>query len=193
MSKPKIAVIISSTRKGRLADKPAAWLMDQVKDNPDLDFEIVDLRDFPLPMFDEPASNAYMPSSNEVAKAWQEKIAGYDGYFFIVAEYNHSMTAALKNAFDYASVVWAHKPMAALAYGSMGGVRALEHLRLVAIEAEMVPVRNAVHIGGADFFTIFPMAGNQEISAIEDNIKPSLDATLADLVWWTNATKAARG
>lgn len=192
MTKPRIAVIIGSTRAARFADKPAAWLMEQVKDFPELDFELVDLRDFDLPLFDEAASNAFVPSESPAAQAWQNKIGEFDGYLFLVAEYNHSMTGALKNALDQAYVEWAHKPMAALAYGSMGGARALEHLRAVAVELQMVPVRNAVHIGGVDFFTVFPMAGNQEMSAIEANIKPSLDATLGDLVWWANATKSAR-
>lgn len=192
MSKPRIAVIVGSTRATRFADKPAAWLMDKVKDNADLDFELVDLRDFNLPMFDAPASDAYMPSTDANVLAWQEKIASYDGYLFLVAEYNHSITGPLKNALDQAYTAWGKKPMAALAYGSMGGARALEHLRAIAIELQMVPVRNAVHIGGADFFTVFPMGGNAEIATIEANLLPSLEATLGDLAWWANATKAAR-
>jgi len=192
MTKPRIAVIIGSTRATRFADKPAAWLMDQVKDHPELDFDLVDLRDFDLPLFDEAASNAWMPSSDPRAVAWQKKVGEYDGYLFIVAEYNRSMTGALKNALDQAYVEWGHKPMAALAYGAMGGSRALEHLRTVAVELQMVPVRNAVHIAGGDFFAVSPLGGNGEIAAIEDHLKPSLAATLGDLVWWTHATKTAR-
>lgn len=192
MSKPRIAIIIGSTRQTRFADKPVAWLTEQVKDHPELDFELVDLRDFNLPIFDEVASNAFAPTQSPEAVAWQEKLAEFDGYLFVVAEYNRSMTGALKNALDQAYVEWNHKPMAALAYGSMGGARALEHLRGVAIELQMVPVRNAVHIGGADFFAVSPLAANGEMSTIEDHIKPSLDATLADLAWWSKATIAAR-
>ena len=191
-NKPKIAVIISSTRDTRFADKPANWLMDQVKDNADLDFELVDLRDFDLPFFNEAASNLWMPSEDPKAVAWQEKLAGYDGFFFVVAEYNRSITGALKNALDQAYKEWNHKPMAALAYGSMGGARALEHLRLIAVELQMVPVRSAVHIGGGDFFAVSPLGSDQPIESIEDHLKPSLEATLGDLVWWTKATVAAR-
>lgn len=193
MAKPRIAVIIGSTRKTRFADKPAAWLMAQLKDHPELDFELVDLRDQNLPFFDEPASNLWMPSSDPNAVAWQEKLAGFDGFFFVVAEYNRSITGALKNALDQAYKEWVRKPFAAMAYGSMGGARALEHLRLIGIELQMVPLRNAVHIGGSDFFKVFPSGGDAPISEIEENLKPSLKATLEELVWWTKATKAARG
>ncbi|TRW97291.1 NAD(P)H-dependent oxidoreductase [Paracoccus sp. M683] len=192
MAKPKIAVIISSTRATRFADKPAQWFMSKVKDNADLDFDLVDLRDFNLPFFDEPASNLWMPSANPQAVAWQNKLAEYDGYVFIVAEYNRSITGALKNALDQAYKEWNHKPMAAVAYGAMGGARALEQLRLMAVELQMVPVRSAVHIAGGDFFATSPLGANQPIESIEDHLQGSLDATLADLVWWTNATVAAR-
>ena len=191
-NKPKIAVIISSTRDTRFADKPANWLMDQVKDNADLDFELVDLRDFDLPFFNEAASNLWMPSEDPRAVAWQEKLAGYDGFFFVVAEYNRSITGALKNALDQAYKEWNHKPMAALAYGSMGGARALEHLRLIAVELQMVPVRSAVHIGGGDFFAVSPLGQNGEMSTISAHLEPSAKGLLDDIAWWANATKAAR-
>lgn len=192
MSKPRIAVIIGSTRKTRFADKPANWLMEKIKDNADLDFDLVDLRDFDLPFFDEMASNAHMPTQDAKAVAWQKKIGEYDGYIFVVSEYNHSITGALKNALDQAYVEWIHKPMGALAYGSMGGARALEHLRAIAVELQMVPVRSAVHIGGADFFKVSPIGADEPISAIEANLDASVKGLLADLTWWTNATVAAR-
>ena len=193
-SKPKIALIIGSTRKTRFADIPAQWMLAQAKARADMDVELVDLRDFDLPLFDEPASNAYMPSSNPAAVAWQKKVAGFDGYIFVVAEYNHSVTGALKNALDQAYVEWAHKPMAAVAYGSMGGARALEHLRCIAVELQMVPVRNAVHIGGGDFWKVHPgMGGSGNLADIEGAILPSAKLTLDDVVWWAKATMAARG
>ena len=192
-SKPKIALIIGSTRKTRFADIPAQWMLAQAKVRADMDVELVDLRDFDLPLFDEPASNAYMPSSNPAAVAWQKKIAGFDGYIFVVAEYNHSVTGALKNALDQAYVEWAHKPMAAIAYGSMGGARALEHLRCIAVELQMVPVRNAVHIGGGDFWKVHPgMGGSGNLADIEATLLPSAKLTLDDVVWWAKATMAAR-
>ena len=194
MSKPRIALIISSTRDARFADIPAQWMLAQAQARDDMEAELVDLRDFNLPFFNEAASNAWMPSQSPEAVAWQKKIAEFDGYLFIVAEYNRSITGALKNALDQAYVEWNRKAMGALAYGSMGGARALEHLRTIAVELQMVPVRNAVHIGGGDFFKVHPgMGGSGKMADIEGNLMASAKATLDDLVWWANAAKAARG
>lgn len=193
-NKPKIALIITSTRAARVADLPAQWMLAQAQARTDMTVELVDLRDFKLPLFDEPASNAYMPSSSPEAQAWQKKIAEFDGYIFTVAEYNHSISGALKNALDQAYVEWAKKPFTAIAYGSMGGARALEHLRNIGTELQMVSTRNAVHIGGGDFWKIHPhMGGSGNVSDVEAAILPSAKAALDDLVWWANATKAARG
>lgn len=189
---PKIALIIGSTRQTRFADKPAQWLLKEAQKRTDMDIELVDLRDFDLPLFDEAASNAWMPSSDERAVKWQEKMAEFDGYIFVVAEYNRSITGALKNALDQAYTEWNRKPMSAIAYGAMGGTRALEHLRTIAVELQMVPTRNAVHIGGSDFFAVHPLGQNNEIDTIADHLMPSVEATLNDVVWWANATKAAR-
>ena len=194
MSKPKIALIVGSTRKVRFADLPAAWIKAQAEARGDLDIEVVDLRDYPMPLFDEMASNAYVPTLDPIAQKWQAKLAGFDGYIFVVAEYNHSITGALKNALDQAYVEWAKKPMGAIAYGSMGGARALEHLRMIAVELQMVPVRNAVHIGGGDFWKVHPgMGGSGNLADIEGAIAPSAKALLDDVVWWAKATMAARG
>ncbi len=192
MTKPRIALIIGSTRKTRFADTPAQWMLAQMQARDDLEVELVDLRDFDLPLFDEVASNMWAPSADPRAVAWQQKLAEFDGYVFVVAEYNRSITGALKNALDQAYVEWARKPMGAIAYGSMGGARALEHLRTIAVELQMVPVRHAVHIGGGDFFKVHPMGGNAPISEIEGSLAASAKSTLDDIVWWANATKAAK-
>ena len=190
---PKIALVIGSTRATRFADLPAQWMLAQAQARTDMSVELVDLRDYNLPFFNEMASNAYMPSSDAAAVAWQKKMAEFDGYVFVVAEYNHSVSASLKNALDQAYVEWAHKPMAAIAYGSMGGARALEHLRGIAVELQMVPVRNAVHIGGGDFWRVHPgMGGSGNLADIEAALLPSAKLTLDDIVWWANATMAAR-
>ncbi len=192
-AKPKIALIIGSTRATRFADVPAQWMLAQAKARDDMEVELVDLRDFDLPLFNEMATNAWMPSADPRAVAWQKKMAEFDGYIFVVAEYNRSITAALKNALDQAYVEWIHKPMAAIAYGSVGGTRALEHLRNIAVELQMVPVRNAVHVGMADFFKVHPgMGGSGKMADIEANILPAAKSTLDDLVWWAKATMAAR-
>ena len=191
MLNPRIAVIISSTRQARFADKPTQWLMSQVEGHPDLDFELLDLRDQDLPFFDEAASNLWVESQDPRAVAWQQKLAGFDGFLFVVAEYNHSITGALKNALDQAYKEWNRKPMAALAYGSMGGARALEQLRLIAIELQMVPLRNAIHIGAADFFKVSPLGEDAPMPEIEGHLQGSLKATLEELTFWANLLKDA--
>ncbi len=191
--KPKIALIIGSTRQTRFADKPAAWMLKQAQAREDMEVELVDLRDYDLPLFDEAASNLWMPSSDARAVKWQDKIGEFDGYIFVVAEYNRSITGALKNALDQAYKEWNRKPMAAIGYGALGAARAVEHLRTIAVELQMVPTRNAVHIGGSDFFAVHPMGANAEIDTIADHLSASVTATLDDVVWWANATKAARG
>lgn len=194
MSKPKIAIITGSTRPTRFADIPTKWIEAKAKEHGELDVEIVDLRDYPLPFFDEVASNAWVPSVNEVAKKWQAKLAEFDGYIFVVAEYNRSITGVLKNALDQAYVEWGHKVAGIVAYGSVGGARAAEHLRNIAVELQMVPTRSAVHIGGGDFFKVHPgFGGSGNLADIEGSIGPSAKALLDDVTWWAKATKAARG
>lgn len=189
---PRIALIVSSTRDSRWSDTPAQWMLKQAQARTDMEVELVDLKDFDLPLFNEAASNMWMPSSDARAVAWQEKIATFDGFIFAVAEYNHSISGALKNALDQAYKEWVRKPMTAIAWGGMGGARALEHLRNIAVELQMVPVRGAVHIGGADFFKVHPMGGGVAIEEVEENLIPAATGALDDLVWWAKATMAAR-
>ena len=105
-AKPRIAVIISSTRSTRFADKPAQWILKQAQARGDMDVELIDLRDFQLPFFDEKATNRWLPSENPEAVRWQQTIARFDGFIFVVAEYNHSITGVLKNALDEAYNEW---------------------------------------------------------------------------------------
>ncbi len=189
MTNPKIGIIISSTRDVRFGEKPARWIYEAASARDDMDFEIVDLRDFPLPFFNEKASNAWVPTENEVGRRWQQKVAEFDGYIFIVAEYNRSITAALKNALDFAYPEWNRKPAAAVGYGSVGGARAVEHLRNIAVELQMVPTRTGVHIQGADFFAAWQQGKElKELTHLEPNVKAMLD----DLAWWATALKTAR-
>lgn len=189
MAKPKIAIIITSTRDVRFGEKPAQWIYDTASQRDDMEFEIVDLRDFPLPFFNEKASNAWVPTENEVGQRWQKKVAEFDGYIFITAEYNRTITAVLKNALDFAYPEWNRKPAAAVGYGSVGGARAIEHLRNIAVELQMAPTRFGVHIGGSDFFAVWrdgkPLT---ELTHLDGPVKAMLD----DLAWWASALKAAR-
>lgn len=189
MANPKIAIIISSTREARFGEKPARWIYDIAAQRSDIDVEIVDLRDFPLPFFNEVASNAWAPSQNEVAQRWQKKIAEFDGYIFITAEYNRSITGALKNALDQAYVEWNRKPAAYVGYGSVGAARAIEHLRLINVELQMVPTRTGVHIQGGDFMAVSQQGKSlTELTYLQPNVSTMLD----ELTWWAKTLKAAR-
>ena len=185
----KIALIISSTRATRFADKPTAWVKAIADQRSDATFEVLDLRDYPMPFFDEVASNAWAPTTNEVAVRWQKKVAEFDGFIFITAEYNHGPTAVLKNALDYAYPEWNKKPAAFVGYGSVGAARAIEQLRSIAIELQMAPTRTGVYIQGADF-----MGAWRQGAALEDmaHLQPGVQALLDELVWWGSALKAAR-
>ena len=152
MARLKIGVVVGSTRKSRFGDKPAKWIADIAAARGDLDIEILDLRDYPMPFFDEVASSIRAPSRNEIAFAWQTKVASLDGYIFTAAEYNRGPTAVLKNALDYAYDEWNNKPAAFVGYGGVGGARAVEQLRLHAVELQMAPIRNAVHIAWTDLW-----------------------------------------
>jgi len=191
-SKPRIAVIVGSTRPTRFADAPAQWILKQARARADMDVELVDLRDHALPFFDEKASNMWMPSENPEAVRWQKTVARYDGYIFVVAEYNRSITGALKNALDQAYKEWNRKPFTAIGYGSVGAARAIEHLRTIGVELQMVSTRSAIHVGGVDFKTVYPMFGNRPFSEIEANLLPAAKAALDELAWWARATMAAK-
>ncbi len=191
-TKPRIAIIIGSTRPSRLAEKPAQWILKQAKARTDIDVELVDLRDHPMPFFDEIASNRFMPSQNPEAIRWQETVNKYDGFIFVVPEYNHSLPAVLKNALDEAYLEWNHKPFTAIGYGGVGAARSIEHLRQIGIELQMVSTASAVHIGGGDFFTVSPFGQDRPIEEIEANLLPSAKSAFDELVWWARATMAAR-
>jgi NAD(P)H-dependent FMN reductase len=191
-SMPRIAVIIGSTRPARFADKPAQWILKQAQAREDIEVELIDLRNHPLPFFNEAATNMWMPSQNPEARRWQETVGRFDGFIFVVAEYNRSITGVLKNALDQAYKEWNRKPFTAIAYGGSGAARALEHLRGIGVELQMVSTHAAVHIGGGDFMTVYPMFGNKPIEEIEANLLPSAKTALDELVWWAKATMAAK-
>jgi NAD(P)H-dependent FMN reductase len=189
MAKVKIGIIISTTRAARFGDKPAQWIKDIASQRNDLTVEVLDLRDYPMPFFDEAASNAWVPSQDEIAQRWQKKVAEFDGYIFVTAEYNRGVPAVLKNALDYAYPEWNKKPAAFVGYGSVGAARAIEQLRLIAIELQMAPTRTGVHIQGADFMAVWKGAKEiTELSYLQQNATDTLD----QLVWWANALKTAR-
>jgi NAD(P)H-dependent FMN reductase len=187
----KIALIVGSTRPNRFADVPARWLVDGAAAHPGLSLEVLDLRDWQLPFYEEPATpsatgGAY---SNPAAERWRLKIGEFDGYIATAAEYNHGPTAVLKNAFDSAFNEWNGKPISYVGYGGVGGARAVEQLRTIAIELQMAPIKHAVHIGLEPFLGVL-MHGK----SLDDYpfLVQSRTAMLNQIVWWARALKTAR-
>ena len=189
MSKPRVGIIISTTREGRFGDKPARWLYDIASKRSDIDFEIVDLRDYPLPLFDEPRSPAYGQSDRPEVKRWQAKVGELDGFVFVTAEYNRSIPAVLKNALDYVYNEWNRKPAAFIGYGGVGATRAVEHLRNIAVELQLVPTRTGVHITLEPFLAV--MKGEKSLADF-DHLNQGAEATLDELAWHAKALKTAR-
>jgi NAD(P)H-dependent FMN reductase len=189
MAKPKIGIIVGSTRPGRFADKPAQWIAERAKATGKFDIEIVDLRDYPLPFFDETMSPAWGPSQAEGAKAWQDKVASLDGFIITAAEYNRSPTGVLKNALDYAYTEWNNKPVGFVGYGGVGGSRAIEQLRLIAVELQMAPIRNGVHIVWADYAQV--ASGDKALGDFA-HLNQAADDMLNQIDWWVGALMTAR-
>ncbi|HEY9723286.1 MAG TPA: NAD(P)H-dependent oxidoreductase [Oscillatoriaceae cyanobacterium] len=185
----KIGVIISTTRDSRFADKPAEWFMNLASQRKDLTFELVDLRDYPMPFFNEVSINSRVPSKDEVARRWQQKIGEFDGYIIITAEYNHAPTGVLKNALDYAYPEWNRKPVTFVGYGQVGAARAIEQLRQIAVELQMAPIKQAVHLLGGDFIAVY--RGEKQLEDLA-YLPPLVTTMLDDLAWWTFALKTAR-
>src|SRR6267142_5714385 len=189
MPNPKIAVIIGTTRATRFGEKPAKLIYEISAARADLSVEVIDLRDYPMPFFDEPATNAWVASKNEIAQRWQKKVAEFDGYIFVTAEYNRGVPAVLKNALDYAYPEWNRKAAAYVGYGSVGAARSIEHLRNICVELQMAPTRTGVHIQGADFMAALMQGKDiRELTYLEKNAKDMLD----ELQWWASALMVAR-
>ncbi len=186
-----IKIIIGSTRQKRFSDKPAAWIFELAKSKPDVSVELLDLRDYPLPFFDEPISPAYRtePYTNPVVVKWVSKIQEADAFIIVTPEYNHGYTGVLKNAMDYPYPQWNNKPVAFVAHGGVGGGRVVEQLREVAVELQMAPIKNGVFIPAP--WTMLDEKGELKAGAL-DGFKPNAEHMLTQMLWWANALKAAR-
>ena len=190
----KIDVILGSTRQGRFSEKPGAWMLAELSRRKDVTSELLDLRNYPMPFFDEPVSPsmAKEPYKNEAVGRWIKKITEADGFVIIVPEYNHGYPAVLKNALDYTYYPWNKKAVGFVGYGSVMGARSIEQLRLVVAELQMASMRTAVHIP----FPVYMAAKNAEgKDAVEDAFSPVAEQAnmmLDQLLWWTKALKSAR-
>jgi NAD(P)H-dependent FMN reductase len=190
--KPRLQIIVASTRPTRFADKPLAWLLDRLSSRDDFELEVLDMRDHPLALYNLEVSPGRAPreyAREDIAKLGRA-LDGADGYIVLTSEYNHGYPASLKNALDHVFVELNRKPVAFVGYGGVGAARAIEQLRLVLIEFEMAALRHAIHI--------LPNVMMPAMMAEEFDIEvfASLDERLGmlvnDLLWWTDALKVAR-
>jgi NAD(P)H-dependent FMN reductase len=182
----RIAIILGSTRPGRNGEAVARWAYEIASKRDDAEFELVDLADYPLPHLDEPMPAASGQYSQEHTKRWSATIASFDGYVFVTPEYNHSTSGVLKNAIDYLSREWRDKAAGFVSYGSAGGTRAAEHLRLIMGELQVADVRNQVALSlRTDFenYSRFNPAAHHE---------GALTAMLDQVIAWSGALKTLR-
>jgi NAD(P)H-dependent FMN reductase len=182
----RLAIIVGSTRPGRKAETVARWVHEIAKRRSDAEFEIVDIQDFNLPLLDEPVPPSLGQYSQPHTKAWAAKIASFDAYVFVTPEYNHGTSGALKNAIDYLFAEWNNKAAGFVGYGSAGGVRAVEQLRLAMAELQVADVRAQVMLSlFTDFenFTTFKPAAHHETA-----VNTMLDQVIA----WGGALKSLR-
>src|SRR2546426_5679939 len=182
----RIAVILGSTRPGRNGEAVAKWVHEIAQKRTDAEFELVDIKDFNLPLLDEPVPPIMGQYSKPHTKVWAAKIGSFDAYVFVTPEYNHGTSGALKNAIDFLFAEWSDKAAGFVSYGGASGARAVEQLRLVLAEVHMATVRNQVLLSMfTDFenFSVFKPAPQHETSVNE-----MFDRVIA----WGGALKALR-
>lgn len=183
---PHIAIVTGSIRPGRSSLNVARWVESLASQRGDATFEVVDIADFDLPVWDEGTPPAYGPGQQEHSRRWGAKMAEFDGYVFIVSEYNHSITGALKNALDYLGLETINKAAGFVSYGSAGGARAVEHLRGILSEMQVAHVRNSALLSLFHDFENFSELKPTEAATAA--VGPMLD----QLVVWTKAMQAVR-
>ena len=182
----KIAIITGSTRPGRVNEQVASWVYEHAKKRADVQFELVDIADYKLPLLDEPIPPSIGRYMNEHTMVWAKKIAEFDGYIFVTPEYNHGTSGALKNAIDYLYAEWNNKAAGFVSYGSMGGARAVEQLRTVMAELQIADVRAQV------MFSLFTDFVNFSEFKPDPRHEAELDVLLGQLTAWAGALKTVR-
>lgn len=191
-TKLKIKVIAGSTREGRFSDTAATWITEEIKKQDGVSVEMLDLRDYEMPFFNEAVSPSFKtePYKNESVARFTKKIDEGDAFIMVTPEYNHSTSGVLKNAIDWISQEWNNKPIAFVSYGSVGGARAVEHLRLIAVELQMAPIREAIHINGEQYFPVI-MGGGDPLKLLA-GYENKAQTMVSQLLWWAKALKTAR-
>lgn len=188
----KLKIILGSTREGRFSDTAGAWALEQAKKHPEFETEILDLRDYEMPFFDQAVTPSSMTESyaNPVVQKWTAKIADADAFIVIAPEYDRGVPAVLKNAFDWVYGAWHKKAIGFVGYGTTGGSRSVDSLRTSAIELQMVPVRQGVHIF-AHWLLRENYTGPLKSGAL-DQYEHAAEAMLGQLKEWGTAAKAMR-
>src|SRR5580658_7261402 len=185
----KLGVILASTREGRRGEGFARWIHALLSERKGSETDLLDLRDWRLPSYD----NAAMPPVAEksytdpTARGWVEKIGALDGYVIVTPEYSHGYPGGLKNALDHGYAVWANKPVAFVSYGgTASGARAVEQLRLVTIELRMVPIRDEVNI------RLIGVSLDERGHPTEEFYAKRAAAMIDTLLWWARVTRDGR-
>ena len=188
----KLKIILGSTRPGRFSDTAGAWALEQAKKHPEFETEILDLRDFDMPFFNEEAtpSSKAAPYTNPAVAAWTTKVADADAFIVISPEYDRGVPAVLKNAFDWVYGEFHKKPIGFVGYGTTGGSRSVDNLRTSAIELQMVPVRQGVHIV-AHWMLRENYTGPLKPGSL-DQYEANASAMLDQLKEWGDATRTMR-
>jgi NAD(P)H-dependent FMN reductase len=187
-----ISIIMGSIREGRFSEKPARWILQHLKRRDGVDARRLDLRDFPMPFFDQPvppSTPGKQPYADENVKRWTAAIAESDGFVFVTPEYNYGAPAVLKNALDWVYPEWNRKAAGFVSYGSAMGARSVQQLRETAIELQLAPVRSSVHIPVP---TLWAHYKGGDVDAGLAELEAPAAKLIDDLLWWTAALKTAR-
>lgn len=182
----KVGIILGSTRPGRNGEAVARWTYELARRRTDAEFELVDIKDYNLPLLDEPVPPSQGKYSQEHTKVWARKIDSFDAFVFVTPEYNHGTSGALKNAIDFLYREWNNKAAGFVSYGSAGGTRAVEQLRLVMAELQIADVRSQVALS---LFTDFENFSEFKPAQFHEK---SLNGMLDQLIAWGTALKPLR-
>ena len=192
----KVAVIIGAIREGRKTPNQAKWVMKTLETMDDVQAEVIDLKDYPLPLFNEPVSPRYNPDRQPVPEAqkWLDKLAEFDAYVFVTPEYNHSVPGALKNALDYVDWQLNRKPAAVVSHGSAGGARAEVALKEILSESRAVPMSTIPGVAMTSMSEKIDENGNLDEAEKSNPYGPqsALETLLKELKWYSDVLKAAR-
>ena len=190
----KLAVVLGTVRENRLTERVAKWVAGEASQREGVEVTLIDLKDYPMPFFDEPMSPRYNPDRhiNEVAQKWLAQLLAAEAFVYVTPEYNHSIPGVLKNALDYVTWEMVKKPATVVSHGTVGGARATMHLKEILSEsrAAVIPVQVAVQ----NVAQLFDESGNLDKAASESprNPQAALKNMLDELHWYSDALAAAR-